>query len=194
MTSTDLLTELGSALETRRQAEDRVKELRHEVFLHDVPREWAFSHEGVSTLARVQLGRHEFATAMATRAEVEAKLSEAVRAQPFNRTECPLDVRSKATCSLTGETVEVWVHVAQDEPKCERTEGHEWSPLMDETGPEDFPGGRKLTHGCPHCDGRKDTLWPHKSKPKLVIRYEVPGYPEGWVAQELRSGQRPYVC
>lgn len=191
---TDLITELRAALEARLVAEQRVSELRQQIFRGDLPREWTFSHDGVDTLTRQQLGRHEFSTAMATRAQVETQLRDAVRALSFDRRECPLEVRGKATCKLTHETVEIWIHLEQDEPACERAEGHAWAPLMDETGPEDFPGGRKLTEGCPHCDGRKDALWPHKSNPKVIVSYEVPAYPEGWVKRELQSGQRPYVC
>lgn len=190
---TDLFTELRATLETRRVAEQRISELRQLILRGDLPRPWSFSHEGAADWARDQPGARDFLTVEATRVQVEAKLEEAIRALPFDRSAKPLDIRATGYCKDTGESVEIWVQLSQTEPACERPEGHEWAALIDDSSPEDFRDGRKLTQGCPHCDGRKETLWPHKSKPHCVVSYEVPGYSEGWVARELRSGQRPYT-
>lgn len=174
------LIELQAALEARRVAEERVAELRHLLITHDLPRPWVFSHEGQSDW-RDHPGQRGFLTIDATRARVEAELREAVLALPWDRSDRHY-VRASASCSLTGESVELLIPIEQDVPDCLRTDGHEWFTLLDDRSPEDHPGCRRLTEGCPHCDGQKTTL----SGAESAVTYDAPHhYPEGSVRRRL---------
>jgi len=182
----DLIPELQAAIEASQQAAARVAELRKAVLTQDLPRQWSFSHEGYSTWRCDEGGKLDFVTVLARRASIESKLREAVRALPLDRTQESLSIRARATCKLTSETIEVCVDVAQDEPECVRAQGHDWARMYDERHLRDFPGGRRITEGCPHCDGRKTTIFPDATLPETQLTYEAPHhYTEGWVRQVL---------
>jgi hypothetical protein len=186
----DLLTELRTAMEARRVAEELVGELRREVVARDVPRPWVFSHGGVAGWVKDQPARPSFITVESTRAEVDRKLRAAVRASTFDTSERPIDVHATAYCNETGESVSgVWVHLEQTVPDCVRPEGHDWSVVcLDDRSPEGHPSGRLLTEGCPHCDGQRKTLWIHADHEHTVVSYEAPHhYPEGAMRRALKA-------
>lgn len=190
-----LLTELQAAIEARRVAEARVAELRQSLITRDLPRPWSFSHAGISGWVRDVPGQRGFADAHVTRAAVSEKLREAILALAWDRSAGPLDVQASASCAETGESIELSVHLPQTVPACLRDSGHEWAAVfLLEDLIEGHPRGRRVTEGCPHCDGQKQSLWPDTRcfPDAVVVTYQAPHhYPEGSIRRRLAEGAMP---
>lgn len=182
------VTDLRAAIAALRLAEDRVAELRHEIRTRDLSRPWVFSHDRISGWVDDQPARTRFVTVECTRAEVEAKLRAAILALPFERSDKPTDVTATASCSETGEAIDVSVHLPQAVPDCLRSEGHQWSTLLSDERPSE--GYRQITEGCPHCDGQRVTQWPQPRGSEAAVTYDAPHhYPEGSVRRRLAEAQ-----
>jgi hypothetical protein len=169
--------ELQAAIHAAKAAEERVFELRSALVKADEPRKWRLSHERVYQFEREYPGTYGFAECTATRAEIEGRLREEISRLAFDRTRSPLDVQARASCALTGETLETYVWIEQTVPECTEGDSHRWLVMGDHAS---SPRGRKLVEGCPKCNCRRDTEWPDASKPEAAkVAYDADHYPDG---------------
>lgn len=179
--------ELRQAMSAAKAATDRVAELRRAVVEADEPREWSLSHDGVNDWTLEIFSEKDFVTCWARVTEIKGKILEAVHARPFDRSQHPFDVKARATCDLTGESVEVYVWIEQDEPECPGHERHDWVLMNDEQFDDSSPRARMLTEGCFNCECRKQTTWPDVAAPETEVRFDAGHYSEGTVARRRRA-------